>query len=84
MPIGNGISKGKFAGSFDGDGHRIYNLKVHDESGKMYIGLFGDSRPSAETYIKNLTIVNPDLYSNNTTASECIGCGRICSSESDN
>ena len=69
MPIGNGISKGKFAGSFDGDGHRIYNLKVHDESGKMYIGLFGDSRPSAETYIKNLTIVNPDLYSNNTTAS---------------
>ena len=28
IPIGNGISKGKFAGSFDGDGHQIYNLKV--------------------------------------------------------
>lgn len=60
-PIGNNTYK--FAGTFDGEGHTIYNLYIK-QSGN-FAGLFGDSQ---DAIIKNITVQNSYIEGNN-----CVG-----------
>ena len=55
-PIGN--ATGKFAGSFDGDGHTIRNLFISDNTGASYQGLFGYvvGTAVARASIRNVTL----------------------------
>ena len=85
-PIGN--SSQYFQGTFDGQGHSIYNLKVDSPNGG-YAGLFGYTNGT----IQNLHIKNSNLTAsgnfvgtivgelNGGTLSECSATGEINSSE---
>ena len=55
-PIGN--SSNKFAGSFDGQGHKVYNMSITSTTGATYQGLFGYVYGSSSAYasISNLTV----------------------------
>jgi len=60
IPIGT-IEK-PFTGGFDGNNHKILNLKI-DDSTLEYAGLFGYIKDSEEhkTYIKNIYLVNSNI-----------------------
>lgn len=65
-PIGNGYSSNIFKGIFDGNGYSIKNLKIKKISYQTsYIGLFGYN----EGTIKNLHMINNDIYLSVTTSS---------------
>ncbi len=49
----------RFAGVFDGNGHKITNLKIESPEGR-YAGLFG--RTSETSVIKNLTLEGADIF----------------------
>ncbi|MEA4966085.1 MAG: dockerin type I repeat-containing protein [Oscillospiraceae bacterium] len=59
-PIGS--SSKAFAGSFDGAGHRVYNLAIHyaaDTTTAPYLGLFGSVKGASDTSratLQNLTV----------------------------
>lgn len=59
-PIGN--SKSKFAGSLDGNNHKITNLKIN-RPGTKYQGLFGNTDNTAK--ISNLGLEDVDVTGNN-------------------
>lgn len=75
-PIGN--NNNQFKGKFDGNGNRIYGLKVNSES--SYVGLFGYA---AGSDISNLSVIKADIatsqgyagaicgYLNSGTMSNC-------------
>ena len=54
-PIGN--SSKQFKGKFDGNGNRIYGLKVNSES--SYVGLFGYAGEGSE--ISNLSVIEANI-----------------------
>ena len=58
-PIGKDTAT-TFKGTFDGDGHTVYNLNVNKAS--AYKGFFVYLRDGAQ--VKNLTLVNPVIVSN--------------------
>ena len=60
VPIGT--KDNPFTGAFDGNNHKIINLKI-DDSTLEYAGLFGYVKDSDEhqTYIKNIYLVNPNI-----------------------
>ena len=58
-PIGNQTTN--FAGTFDGQGHTISNMKITSDS--SYIGLFGVVKGT----IKNLELANCNIRNNNAT-----------------
>mgnify|MGYP001239111100 FL=1 len=52
---------GTFSGSYDGAGHKIYNLDLGSSMALNY-GLFGQIQPtSGRTWVKNITLVNPKV-----------------------
>ncbi|MGM9781774.1 MAG: fimbrillin family protein [Candidatus Cryptobacteroides sp.] len=65
-PIGN--SSKQFKGKFDGNGNRIYGLKVNSES--SYAGLFGYAGAGSE--ISNLSVIEADIATSQSFA------GAIC------
>lgn len=68
-PIGNNNNQyNRFKGKFDGNGNRIYGLKVDSES--SYAGLFGYAGEGSE--ISNLSVIEADVA---TTLSKA---GAIC------
>lgn len=57
-PIGNGADEYtgyQFNGVFDGNGHKIYDMRVNEECGSEYGGLFGYT---SNATIKNLVVEN--------------------------
>ncbi len=63
-PIGSRTAP--FSGSFDGQNHTIYNLKITksdlaDKASENRQALFGTCVPSGSTYIRDLTIQNADI-----------------------
>lgn len=60
-----------FTGSFDGNGHKISNLKIN---GTDYVGLFGYTGNTA--IIKNLFLVNIRIDSSNNYVGSLIGYNR--------
>ena len=62
-PIGGTDTGKKFEGTFDGQGHIIYNLKITKEllntSSNCYVGLFGACTSAAK--LQNFTIYNADV-----------------------
>jgi hypothetical protein len=89
IPIGN--SGTSFAGGYDGNGHRISNLKINRAS-TDYIGLFGEVwDPGGEAEIKSLGLVNSNIsgrswtggligYAYLTTISNCYSTGSVSGS----
>lgn len=60
FPIGYKIESGtSFAGKFDGDGHKIMNIKIPYEENYKGIGLFGNTEAGFE--LRNLTIESGDI-----------------------
>ncbi len=61
QPIGN--EQKQFTGSFDGNGHKIFNLYI-DRSEQMYVGLFGFLAPEAEVsnVILREAVVEGDMF----------------------
>ena len=57
-PIGT-KEGGCFEGAFDGNGHKIMNLKYQSTEDDWYVGLFGTVKDAT---IKNLTIENANIY----------------------
>ncbi len=59
-PIGLDVAAG-YTGQFDGSGHKISNLKIH-QTGENYVGMFSKVSKSqqnpANPYIKDLTLEN--------------------------
>lgn len=78
-PIGTGKWSQRFAGSFDGNGHKLIGMNV-DISGQYGMGgLFGIV--DTLTVIKNLTMVNPVIKSTNFTGGIvgwCMGSIQNC------
>ena len=67
-PIGNNNNQyNRFKGKFDGNGNRIYGLKVDSES--SYAGLFGYAKDSE---ISNLSVIKADIATSQSFA------GAIC------
>jgi hypothetical protein len=56
---GNGFQGTPFRGSFDGQGHTIRNLIIHQDTTHDYVGLFGMIGPGAR--IDNLTLLDADV-----------------------
>ncbi len=68
--IGNGnTDKNIFSGSFDGDGHVIFNLQLKDA---QYSGVFGAVGMGAT--VKNLGIVSGEVSLTNGRTGSLIGC----------
>lgn len=68
-PIGNNNNQyNRFKGKFDGNGNRIYGLKVDSES--SYAGLFGYAGEGSE--ISNLSVIEADIATSQSKA------GAIC------
>lgn len=65
-PIGN--NNNQFKGKFDGNGNRIYGLKVNSES--SYAGLFGYAGEGSE--ISNLSVIEANIATSQSNA------GAIC------
>ncbi|MDE6413998.1 MAG: hypothetical protein K2K48_01155 [Anaeroplasmataceae bacterium] len=67
-------SSSSFAGNFDGDGHKIYNLKFDSN---QYTGLFGHMVGAT---VKNLTIENPTYSASrgNTYLGALAGYAKHC------
>lgn len=65
-PIGN--NNNQFKGKFDGNGNRIYGLKVNSES--SYVGLFGYAGAGSD--ISNLSVIKADIATTQSYA------GAIC------
>lgn len=65
--IGNSTAN-KFKGTFDGDGHLVFNLSVKDA---QYSGLFGCAGSGA--VIKNIGIASGDIFLTNGRSSSLIG-----------
>ena len=57
----------QFAGTFDGQGHIVKNLKISG-TGNYEIGLFARLAWSSNAWVKNLGVVNADISSHNTNA----------------
>lgn len=63
-PIGNiGAETDEFQGSFDGDGHTIFNLYIDRGGSENPVGLFS---VAYDTEIKNVTIVNAEVHGNSS------------------
>ncbi len=65
---------GGFQGTFDGNGHTIYDLQVThvNDTGRGYVlGLFGDVGDGA--VFKNLTIDGVNIYAGNSNAGALVG-----------
>jgi hypothetical protein len=67
---GNGFQGTPFRGSFDGQGHAIRNLIIHQDTTHDYMGLFGMIAPGAR--IDNLTLLDADVVGG-TGSSSYIG-----------
>ncbi|MBR6826294.1 MAG: heparinase II/III family protein, partial [Oscillospiraceae bacterium] len=68
VPIGGNIgvegqAKGTFSGTFDGGGHRIYNMDI--TTGNLYVGLFG--------FASSATIQNVGIESGTVIGSDKVG-----------
>lgn len=64
-----------FAGTFDGNGHRIIGMHIYGEM-KQNVGLFGElAQGSSESYpiIKNLAMVDVNIDVNMTSISKGVG-----------
>lgn len=61
--LGNGNNNGaRFQGTFNGNGHAVYNFKVNQTGDYAVAGFFG--RVSGQVTIKNLKVMNATINSN--------------------
>ena len=67
----DGFQGTPFSGTFDGENHTIYNLRIESTESGEYIGLFGNTkRKDVTTAIMNLHLKNVLI---NTSKSELVG-----------
>ena len=73
MPIGGNGSEDSFQGKFNGNGKKIFNLRIGRQGNfHQYTGLFGRISDGAE--IRNLTLESGEIIANtNTTESVYVG-----------
>ena len=63
IPIGTGWWADQFQGTFDGQGYVISNLYINRPSSNFQ-GLFGSIRTGSGTFIKNVGLIDCEIYGN--------------------
>jgi hypothetical protein len=68
---GNGFQGTTFRGTFDGQGHTIRNLTIHQDTRRDYVGLFGMIAPPGR--VQNLHVRDADIIIGGSGSSSYVG-----------